>query len=65
MKHRVADNGCWIYRLTVNKNYRRKGIATALVKSSVKWAKVRSYDTIECALTENQYEARGVFQKLG
>ncbi|GLV39514.1 uncharacterized protein CBL_09600 [Carabus blaptoides fortunei] len=64
-KHKFAENSSWLYRLAVEHRYARKGIASALIRSAVKWSRIRGYDTTELSITENQESARELFTSVG
>lgn len=53
-----------MFLIIISFRYRGKGVGTALVKSAIKWSKIRSYDKIECAVSENQNDARKVFMNV-
>lgn len=53
----VRDKGIWIYEIYVNKNYRRKGVATSLIKEIVEIAKRKGIKEIDLTYVPKNKES--------
>ncbi|KAL2749948.1 N-acetyltransferase family 8 member 3-like [Vespula maculifrons] len=59
---RLQDSG-WIKRLTVHKNYRRKGIGTNLVNVALEFGSQQGYRRINVMISDHRKAARELFNK--
>lgn len=59
------EDWAWLFRLGVDKKYRRKGIGLALTQTVKNWCKTNKYDNLELAITDCQSGARELFAKAG
>lgn len=55
----------WINNLVVAKEYRRRGIGTALMKAALRWAEERNLRTIILETQTKNYPAISFYQKHG
>nr|CAI5832283.1 unnamed protein product [Callosobruchus analis] len=65
MKHLQKDDWAWLYRLAVNKSYRRKGIGLKLVKIVQGWCRNNKFNNIELVITECHEGSRQLFDDAG
>ncbi|CAH1953769.1 unnamed protein product [Acanthoscelides obtectus] len=65
MKHFQREDWAWLFRLAVDKSYRRKGIALKLVKVVQEWCSDNQFNNIELVMTECQEGARQLFDDAG
>jgi ribosomal protein S18 acetylase RimI-like enzyme len=59
------QNLLWIANLVVEKRYRRRGIATQLIKAAGRWAAERQLHTLMLEVQTKNYPAIAFAQKLG
>jgi len=55
----------WVANLAVEPAYRRRGLATALVRQAGRWAKEQNLHSLLVEATTKNYPAIGFYQKLG
>ncbi|XP_018578504.1 uncharacterized protein LOC108916689 [Anoplophora glabripennis] len=65
MKHFQREDWCWLFRLGVEKRYRRKGVALKLIQTVQNWCHQNHFNNIELVLTECQDGARELFNVTG
>ncbi|KAL3273593.1 hypothetical protein HHI36_015025 [Cryptolaemus montrouzieri] len=65
MRHSKRQDWAWLFRLAVDKRYRRKGIASRLTKAVQEWCKVNRFNNLELCITDCQEGARQLFAKAG
>ncbi|KAK9883130.1 hypothetical protein WA026_001324 [Henosepilachna vigintioctopunctata] len=65
MRHSKRQNWAWLFRLSVDKRYRRKGIALKLTKTVQEWCKINRFNNLELCITDCQEGARQLFAKAG
>ncbi|XP_050303152.1 uncharacterized protein LOC126740712 [Anthonomus grandis grandis] len=65
MKHNLQPKWGWIYRLGVDKNYRRKGVASHLLKFVEDWCKDNQIERVELAMSEYNRGTRQLFDEAG
>ncbi|KAB0794015.1 hypothetical protein PPYR_13635 [Photinus pyralis] len=64
-RHLIFENSIWLHRLAVQKSYRNKRVAHALVQASQRWGRELNYTSVEVALSECQDSARHLFVNMG
>lgn len=64
-KSHTLDKGAWMKRLYVEKNYRRKGIASFVIKTAVEFATAQGYSSISSVTSEHQDGGRELCIKRG
>lgn len=62
--HRI-ERGAWIKRLNVNKIYRNKGIASALLDTSLQFAKDQGYSCVDVVASEHTESGKVLCLKKG
>ena len=55
----------WVANLAVERNYRRRGIATALLRHARQWARQHGLRLLQAEATTKNYPALRLYQKLG
>lgn len=65
MRHLHQPDWAWMFRLAVDKRYRRKGVALNLTKVVQEWCKNNKFNHVDLAMTECQEGARQLFDKAG
>jgi ribosomal protein S18 acetylase RimI-like enzyme len=55
----------WVANLAVERNYRRRGIATALLRHARQWARQQGLRLLQAEATTKNYPALCLYQKLG
>lgn len=55
----------WVANLAVERNYRRRGIATALLRQARQWARQEGLRLLQAEATTKNYPALCLYQKLG
>ncbi|KAJ8922263.1 hypothetical protein NQ315_004201 [Exocentrus adspersus] len=65
MQHSLKDDWAWLFRLAVDKRYRRKGVGSKLIQNVKSWCQENHYNNIELVLTECQEGARELFNVAG
>ena len=60
----VYDKAIWIYEIHVDKNYRRRGVATGLIKEIAKIAKRKGIKEIDLTYVPKNKESSGFWKHL-
>lgn len=55
----------WVANLAVERNYRRRGLGTALMRHARQWARERGLRLLQAEATTKNYPALRFYQKLG
>ncbi|XP_057657695.1 probable N-acetyltransferase 14 isoform X1 [Diorhabda carinulata] len=64
-KHKQKEDWTWLFRLVVDKRYRRKGIGIKLVNEVQNWARENQFNNIELVISECQEGCRDLFNNAG
>ncbi|CAG9862204.1 unnamed protein product [Phyllotreta striolata] len=64
-QHFQKEESSWLFRLVVDKKYRRKGIGLRLVNTAQSWCRTNQFNSIELAISECQDGCRELFNKAG
>ncbi|KAJ8962411.1 hypothetical protein NQ317_008745 [Molorchus minor] len=65
MRHFHSENWGWLFRLAVDKRYRRKGIGMKLTQIVQNWCRENHFNNIELVMSECQEGARELFNDAG
>lgn len=63
--HNGKANVMMIDNVQVNKNQRRRGVGTTLMKEAIKLAKNRKVDSIELVVNSDNTVAKRLYEKVG
>ncbi|CAH1112692.1 unnamed protein product [Psylliodes chrysocephalus] len=64
-QHSRRDDWAWLFRLVVDKRYRRKGVGLKLINTVQDWCRTNQFNAIELAIGECQDGCRELFNKAG
>jgi ribosomal protein S18 acetylase RimI-like enzyme len=63
--HKPWPNIGWVFNMAVDREHRGKGLGTALMRHTLKWAKDQGYYALSTEATTKNYPALCFYQKLG
>jgi len=61
----ITPRMVWVKDLVVKELWRRKGIATTLIRAAFDWAMARKFDRMTIEMSSKNYPAISLMQKLG